>query len=75
MTEEPREITVQDGVNAFLATGCPNTESPDWLHQPDQALYEMMVYCVKTKDGTADQRQRDRCCGTGVDCTPEFCKL
>eukprot|EP00121_Abeoforma_whisleri_P008295 Awhi_evm1s7611 len=80
--EQPREIVMQDVVDAFLATGCQNSAPYQycapyqyWLDNIDSAFYDMMVYCVKTKDGSASQKQLDRCCGPGVSCIPESCNL
>ena len=52
--------------DAFQATGCPNNE-PDtawWKTQSmENVLKDMFAYCEPTRDGKANERQKNQCCG------------
>lgn len=65
----------------FVKTGCPNSKpSIGWWEQKrrergDAYVWnDMALYCKYTKEGTANARQVEQCCGKGQTCTPTACE-
>jgi carbonic anhydrase len=57
----------------FVATGCPAKPSTTtwWQTQSTSiVLNDMMAYCKLARDGKANKRQTDFCCGKGKKCKP-----
>ena len=64
-------------VLTFHATGCPNPDPRTnyWKTISDGAVFQdMMAYCVLTRDGKADSRQINQCCGSTT-CVPTSCNM
>ena len=67
-------------VLTFQATGCPNKNPTKpqmawWKKQSDNKVFsDMFAYCIRVRDGKANQRQRLQCCGEGKGCTKISCK-
>ena len=62
-------------VYTFHATGCPNTDPylGWWKTLPKESvLDDMNTYCEMTRDGNADEGQRQQCCGNN-NCTLNKC--
>ena len=64
---------------AWLDTGCPSIPGGKlnlhWWKKDSEshALNDMYSYCTLARDGQADKRQMDTCCGVGLKCKPN-CK-
>ena len=62
-------------VDAFQATGCPNNE-PDitwWKTQSMEEVFkDMFSYCELTREGKANERQKNKCCGN-INCKVTSC--
>ena len=60
----------------FQATGCPEKNPPNiawWKTQSDIVVFDdMFSYCERVRKGTADERQKIKCCGHS-DCTVTSC--
>jgi len=62
-------------ISTFHQVGCINP-TPDidfWKKAPEIAWEDMHAYCARTRDGSADVRQRNFCCGNNVRCIPVTC--
>ena len=61
--------------DAFQATGCPNNE-PDiswWKTQSMEEVFkDMFTCCELTREGKANQRQKNKCCGN-INCKITTC--